>query len=280
MILVTGPGGTIGAATVAALRARNARFKVAVRDTAKAAEGVEAVRLDWDDLDSYLPALEGAERLFLLTPNSERQLGYVLQAVAAAKRAGVRRVVRLSAAGAGAESGFVIGRLHRAAERELELSGIPTTSLRPTGFMQNFFNYYGATRAASAEVYLPNGDGKGAWIDAADVGEVAAEALTADGHEGKTYELTGPEALSTAEALAIIGEALGHTYTYVDVPEEAARKAMERSGLPFWMADAFLELSALIRNGSSGRVTDDVRAVLGRPPRSAREWAEELAASA
>jgi uncharacterized protein YbjT (DUF2867 family) len=97
------------------------------------------------------------------------------------------------------------------------------------------------------------------------------------GYEGKTFALTGPEALSTSEALAIIGEELGHKYTYVDVPEDAARKAMEATRMPLWLVDAFLELNALIRNGYSENVSGGVQEILGRNPRSLREWARSIA---
>ncbi len=123
MILLTGATGTIGRATMAALRAANAQFKVAARNPADLhALGVPSVIFDWDQLGSYLPALQGVDRLFLLTPNSERQVGYILQAVAAARRAGVRQIVRVSVMGADAEPGVILGRQHAAADRSAVIS--------------------------------------------------------------------------------------------------------------------------------------------------------------
>jgi uncharacterized protein YbjT (DUF2867 family) len=278
MILLTGATGTIGKAALAALRTTGREFKVAARSPEKLkAQGVEAVAFDWDDRDSYLPALQGVEKLFLLTPNSERQVGYVVQAVAAAKRAGIRHIVRLSVLGADADPGIILGRQHFAAERELKASGIACTMLRPTFFMQNFTNYYGVNPQADSEVYLPHGRGRAAWVDASDVGEAAAKALSGDGYEGKIFELTGPEALSTAEVLAILGEELGHKYTYVDVPEDTARQAMENMKMPLWLVDGFMELHGLVKHGYAANASDGVQAVLGRPPRSLREWARSLA---
>jgi uncharacterized protein YbjT (DUF2867 family) len=280
MILLTGATGTIGKATLSALRAAGAQVRVATRAPDKIRQqGVEAVAFDWDKLDSYRPAMEGADKLFLLTPNSERQVGYVLQAVAIAKRVGIKHIVRLSVLGADAEPGVILGRQHLAAEKEIRHSGIAWTVLRPTFFMDNFTNYYGVNPNADGQVFLPNGDGKAAWTDPDDVGEAAARVLTGQGYEGKVFDLTGPEALSTAEALALIGEELGHKYTYVDVPEDAARKAMEDSRMmPEWLVDAFLELNAVVRHGYSANVTTGLKDLLGRAPHSVRDWARRLAA--
>ncbi|HET9887316.1 MAG TPA: NAD(P)H-binding protein, partial [bacterium] len=200
MILVTGSTGTIGSATVQGLRSRGAKFKVATRSPEKAkAAGTEGVPFDWDDFSTYLPALQGIEKIFLLTPVGERQLGYVLQLVAAAKRAQVRHIVKLSAIGADLEPGFSILRIHRYAEQEIEDSGIAWTFLRPTFFMQNLPNFYGVTPKKDATIYLPHGNAKVAWVDGRDVGEVAAAVLTSGGHERKAYDLTGREGLSTGE---------------------------------------------------------------------------------
>ncbi|MEN3276539.1 MAG: hypothetical protein V7631_2329 [Massilia sp.] len=277
MILLTGATGTIGRATMAALRAANAAFKVAARNPAQLqALGVPGVAFDWDQLDSYLPALQGVDRLFLLTPNSERQAGYILQAVAAARRAGVRHIVRVSVMGADAEPGIILGRQHVAAEREIRASGIGWTILRPTFFMDNFVRYYGVDPHQDSQVYLPNGDGKAAWVDPADVGEVAARVLCTDSGAGSVIDLTGPELLSTAEVLSVLSSELGHRYTYVDVSEQAAREAMEKTGMPAWLVDAFLELHALVRQGHAATLASGVQQVLGRPPRSMREWAARL----
>jgi uncharacterized protein YbjT (DUF2867 family) len=278
MILVTGATGTIGKATLAALQGAGQPFKIGVRNPAAiSATGIDTVKLDWDDRDSYLPAMQGIEKLFLLTPNSEHQLGYLVQAIAAAKRAGLKHIVRLSVMGADADPGIIIGRLHFAAEREIKASGIAWTVLRPTFYMQNFINYYGVNPQKDGEVYLPNGRGKAAWVDARDVGAAAAKVLTTSGYEGKVFDLTGPEALSTEEALAILSEELGHRYTYVDVPEEAARKAMEDMKMPLWLVDGFMELHALIKQGHAETVTDGVRTILGRDPSTLHEWAKSLA---
>jgi uncharacterized protein YbjT (DUF2867 family) len=278
MIVLTGASGTIGKATLSALQAAGQQVRIAARNPAKVqAPGAETVAFDWDDLASYRSAFQGADKLFLLTPNSERQVGYVLQAVAVAKRVGIRHIVRLSVLGAHSDPGIAMGRQHQAAEKEILASGIPWTFLRPTFFMDNFINYYGVDPEADGQVYLPNGSGKAAWTDPLDVGECAAKVLAAAGYEQRMFELTGPEALSTEEALAIMGEVWGHKYTYVDVAEETARKSMEAGGMPEWMVDAFLELNALVRNGHATHLSGGVKEILRREPHSLREWARRLA---
>lgn len=278
MILLTGATGTIGTAALNALQSAGQQFKVAARSPEKfRTQGVEALAFDWDNLDGYLPAMQGIQKLFLLTPNSERQVGYVVQAIAAAKRAGVKHIVRLSVMGADADPGIILGRQHFAAEREIKASGIAWTMLHPTFFMQNFINYYGVDPNADSQLYLPQGRGKAAWVDANDVGEAAAKVLSGEGYEGKAFELTGPQALSAEEALAILDKELGHKYSYIDVPEDAARQTMENMKIPLWLVDGFMELHGLVKHGYSESLSNGVQEVLGRAPRSLREWAVNLA---
>jgi uncharacterized protein YbjT (DUF2867 family) len=163
----------------------------------------------------------------------------------------------------------------RRSERETRASGIGWTMLRPAFFMDNFIRYYGVDPHKDSQVYLPNGDGKAAWVDPANVGEVAAKVLCTDSY-GSVIDLTGPELLSTAEALSVLSSVPGHRDTYVAVSEQAAREAMEKTGMPAWLVDAFLELNALIRQGHTATLTSGVQQVLGRPPRPMREWAARL----
>lgn len=279
MILITGATGTIGSSTVKALKAKGARFKVGTRSPEKLKDlNVETVAFDWDKAETFGPALQGVEKLFLLTPVTDKQVQYTKSLVDAAKKAGVKHIVKLSVIGVDAEPGFSLGRLHRDSEKAIKDSGIAWTMLQPTFFMENFFNFYGADPKKDSTVYAPHGQGKAAWIDGRDVGEVAAAVLTSSGHEGKAYELTGPQALGDAEALAILGEAVGHKYNYVDVPEAAAQKAMSDMGMPGWMVTGMMELSGLIKNGGSAAVAPGVKQVLGREPRSFKQYAQDYAA--
>ncbi|MDY7225616.1 SDR family oxidoreductase [Hyalangium rubrum] len=278
MILVTGATGTIGSSTVKALKARGARFKVASRSPEKLqGSGVEAVLFDWDKLETYGSALQGVEKLFVLTPTTEKQAEYTQRLVDAAKKSGVKHIVKLSVMGADAEPGIMLGRLHKAGENAIKASGIAWTMLRPTFFMENFINFYGADPKKDSTVYLPHGQGKAAWVDGRDIGEVAAVVMTTPGHEGKTYDLTGPEALGAQEALDALGQAVGHKYTYVDVPEAAAQKAMTDMGASKWSVDGLMELNFIIKQGWSAALGTGVKDVLGRPPRSFSQYAKDFA---
>lgn len=279
MILVTGATGTIGSSTVKALKARGAKFKVAVRSPDKAKElGVETVLFDWDKPETFGPALQGVEKVFLLTPISDKQDQHAKALVDAAKKAGVKHMVKLSVMGVDAEPGIFFGRLHKAAEQAIKDSGMAWTMVRPTFFTENFINYYGADPKKDSTVYLPHGDAKVVWVDGRDVGEVVAAVLTTPGHEGKVYDLTGPEALSDAEVLSVFSQAFGHKYNYVDVPEAAANKAMTDMGMPKWMVDGMMELHYIIKAGWSGTPANGVKEVLGRPARTVKEFATDFAA--
>jgi uncharacterized protein YbjT (DUF2867 family) len=236
------------------------------------------VELDWDRKETLEPAFAGADRVFLLAPLTDREPEYGAAAVAAARQAGTRHIVKLSVIGADAEPGLLLARLHRASERAIEASGVAWTMLRPTSFAQNFVNHYGVDPHKNGPVYLPHGQGGASWVDARDVGDVAARVLTETGHEGKAYTLTGGEPVATADAIAVLGRALGRQYEYVDVPDDAASEAMRTHGAPEWLVGALAELNAAIRHGHFSAVSPAVRELLGRPPRTFSQYAEDLAA--
>jgi uncharacterized protein YbjT (DUF2867 family) len=272
-ILVTGATGTIGSRTVAALGKSGATVRAGVRKPSKPGE----VKFEYEDQASIAKALEGVDALFVVTPFSPNQVELGKSLVDAAKNAGVKRVVKLSAAGADVEPGIQLGRWHRAVEKHIEASGLGWTFLRPSNFDQNFINYYPPD--AEGAIYLPLGEGKVGWIDAADIGDVAAKVLTTEGHDHKAYELTGPEALSVSEIAAILSSASGRSIRYVDVPEAAARSAMLGLGMPAWMVDAMLELHAISKAGYAAATTDTVEAILGRKPRSFAQFAKDSASA-
>jgi uncharacterized protein YbjT (DUF2867 family) len=283
MILVTGATGTVGSETVRALAAKGAKFRVGARDPGKAKAklpaGADAVAFDLDQPGTFDAALRGVERLFLLSPGVPNQVEQATALVAAAKQAGVKHVVKLSVIGADQEPGINFGRLHRAAEKVISQSGLGWTFLRPTFFIQNFVHYYGVNPKQDSTVYLPHGTGKTSWLDAQDIGDAAAAALTATGHEGKIYDLTGPEALSDAEVCAILSAALNKKITYVDVPESAARSAMADMKMPPFVLEGTMELSAIIKAGYTAGIAPGVKQATGHDPRTVRDWAKQLAAT-
>lgn len=237
--------------------------------------GVEIVEVDFNDPDSLHAAFTNIDQLVLITPLSEDQLQMARNLVEEAKKQGVKYIVRLSALGAEAEPCIQLGRWHREMERYVEESGIPYTVLRPAGFMQNLVTYSAASIKREGKFYMPVGEGKVSYIDTRDIASVAVEVLVSGEHQGKVYELTGPEALSHQEIAEVLGDATGKQIDFVDVPEEAARQAMLAHHTPVSIVDAILELYATYKAGKSASVTDTVQEVTGRPPHSFRQFASD-----
>ena len=282
--LVTGATGTVGRDVTKLLSKKGAAVRAAVRDQAKARprfdDGIALATFDFEDDSSFAGALDGVAKVFLLSPLMPNQVEVANAFVDAAKRAGVRHIVKLSAIGADASPPYTFGKWHAANEQHIRESGLAFTFLRPNSFMQNFITYFPPRDGA---IYLPWGNGKASFVDTRDISAVAAEALTSDGHEGKTYTLTGPAALGIAEVASILSETAGREIHYVDVPESAARDGMRQAGLPQWQVEPLLELHATNKQNRWTAVTADVEKVTGTPPidfaQFARDYAEKFGAS-
>jgi uncharacterized protein YbjT (DUF2867 family) len=198
--------------------------------------------------------------------------------IAAAQRAGVGHVVKHSNRGAQDEAGTTMQRWHRAGEMLIEKSGMAWTFIRPTGYMTNALGWAGMIKSQGA-VYAPGGDGRLAVVDPRDIGAVAVAALTEPGHEGRAYDVTGPEALSAADQVKTISNEIGKPVTHIDIPESAARESMISTGMPAEIAEALTEFMTDVRAGRSATVSDTVMRVTGRPARTFAAWAHENAAA-
>ncbi|MCA1612387.1 MAG: NmrA family NAD(P)-binding protein, partial [Acidobacteria bacterium] len=171
---------------------------------------------------------------------------------------------------------FAFGRNHRAIEKRIEASGVPYTFLRPNGFMQNYLAQ-AATIKSQGAFYLPARDSKYSLIDVRDVGAVAARVLTASGHEGRAYALSGPESLSNGEIARKLSAATGNPITYVDVPDDVFRQSLVEAGVPGPYADDYIDLNHYYIAGKGAAVTADVESVTGRAPRTFDEFASDFA---
>lgn len=282
MILVTGAGGTVGTALLEELRAAGQRPRVAYRSKEKAerakSAGHDAVALDFDRPETLKPALAGVDTVFLLGTGIMGQTEGETNVVNAARAGGVRKIVKLSVWGAAGE-GFALAKVHRAVERAIEASGLAWTHLRPNGFMQNFVNHMAGSIKAQGVFYEAVGDTKISHIDARDIARVAAKALTTSDHEGTAYELSGPEALSYAEAAEILSRVLGKKVAYVAVTDEAAKAGMLSGGMPEFYADALIDLNQFYRQGDPSRVTTAVKDVTGRAPIAFEQFVKEHASA-
>lgn len=280
MILVTGATGTVGSEVVEQLLAAGQRVRVLARDPAKAAKFGAAVEIAQGDLarSETLPAaLEGVEKVFLLATGPELA-NLEAHVITAAKRASVKHIVKLSAEGAGYDPAIQLGRWHRESEKNLEESGLAWTILRPGSFNTNTLGWARSIQAQGM-VYSLTGAGKLTPIDPRDIAAVAVIALTTQGHEGKIYDLTGPEALTTAEQAATISTVIDKPIQVIDAPEAAARSGMLAEGMPREMVEAILELMAHIRAGHGGKLTNTLAEVLGRKPRTFAMWVNDNAAA-
>lgn len=269
-ILLTTPSGKVGSEVARLLRQQGVRYRLGVRDVAKARTafpGSEVERFDYGDEATFRAALAGVDAVYLASPAGadaapEKRL------VDVARGAGVKRIVKLSAMGVENTDGAL-----RQVEKHIEASGLEWTHLRPTWFMQNYATQQ-AQAIRSGVLAEPAGEGKTAFIDARDIAEVAVKALTGSGHHGRAYELTGPEPLSRAQVAAKISQALGREVKYIPLSDEQFREAV-RAFMPPGSIELMSNLYAGIRAGWTARCTDTVRQVLGREPRTFTQFAQD-----
>jgi uncharacterized protein YbjT (DUF2867 family) len=280
MILVTGATGTTGRYVVQELLAAGARVRALVRkaDRASFPDGVEIATGDLADPGTLASSLHGVERLYLLAPFEPRLVELERNVLDAARRAGVRHIVKHSGLGASPDAPFAIGRWHGEAQRQLERSGLPFTHLQPHSFMQNLLGS-AKTIAAEGTLYAPMGDARVSLVDVRDIAAVAARVLLEPGHTGRTYVITGPEALTYRELAAKLSAATGRPVRYVDVTPAQAKQSMMAAGTPEWAADAVNELSAWYRSGHGDLVTQVVTEIGCRTPHTFDTFARDHAAA-
>lgn len=281
MICVTSASGTVGSEVIRRLEAENIPFRAAFFSQAKAeaahARGVEVAIIDYNRPETLRSAFQGCDRLFLAAPNVSNQTQLELNAVEAAKAAGVRHIVKLSVLGA--DDAYSLARVHRPSEEAIEASGMAWTFLRPNGFMQNAVTFMGPSIRGEGAFYSATGQAKMSHVDVRDVAAVAVKALTASAHEGKIYTLTGPEALTYDEMADELSQVLGREIRHIDLPPEDLKGAMLAGGMSEDIADVLLDLERYYREGRPSRVTNDVKQVTGRDPHRFAEYARETAAT-
>lgn len=279
-VLVTGATGNVGAHVVRELRARGASVRAFVRDAALAEAKLGAVELavgDFSDPASLRRALNGVDRVFLTSADGPDKVAQEAAVIDAAAEAWVERIVKLSTIHAKAGSPLPAFDWHGRIEAHLAGAGIPSVLLQSSFFMTNLLASADAV-AHTGQLFAPAGDGVVAMIDPRDVAAAAAVALTAEGHDGHTYVLTGPDAVTFHQVAQAISAATGRAVAYVDVPDDAARANFTAAGMPDWLVGQFIGAFALARQGGYAEATDWVRGLTGRVPRSVAEFARDHAA--
>jgi uncharacterized protein YbjT (DUF2867 family) len=274
MILVTGATGTVGSELVRQLVLDGQVVRVMTRNPQphRLPKEAEVVTGDFAQLHTLSQALQGVRQAFLLT-TGDHIPRYDAGFAAAAKKAGVQRVTKLSALGVGYGSQDAITRWHRAGEEAIKNSGVTWTFLRPGGFMSNALGWADSIKSQGA-VYAPFGSEKVAIVDPWDIAAVAACVLTQPGHEGKVYEISGAEALTIKDQVTKLGDSIGRSLRFVDVPPEAALRNMERSGMPPGLAEGVIGSLAQAKEAFSSEIRPTVKKVTGHDPRSFDQWVQ------
>jgi uncharacterized protein YbjT (DUF2867 family) len=267
LILVTGAAGLNGSELVRRLSAKGVQVRGLVRDTAKvsalaALPNVEIVEGDMLRPETLNVALRSVDRAMLISSSDPSMIDVQVSFIKAARKAGVKYIVKLSGIMPEIDSPFRYARMHGEIERKLEASGMAFTHLRAGEFFPAYFRQVRSIVAKGA-LMLPMEDAKIASIDIGDIAEVAVAILTGSGHEGKIYPLTGPEALSMAEVAEKLSAATGKPIRYVNVAPEEAKSANLVAGMPPYTADALFELFAERRKGKESRVSDVIPTIFG-----------------
>jgi uncharacterized protein YbjT (DUF2867 family) len=277
-LLITGANGVVSSALLRSLPTGGIEVRALVRDLAKAPQlpGVKVVIGDLDDPSSLPPAFAGVDTVWLLTAMGPQAPHQSMNAVWAARQAGVRHIVRMSAIGAGYDAPTRNGRLHALSDAELMASGIGWTIVRPAFFTQNLLG-----AVVGGVLYGATGEGRVGMIDARDIADFGARVLTDPArHAGKTYTLTGPASISLRQVAADLQQVLGTSIAYQPISADQAFTAMRQAGLPEWTAAVNAEYATAYASGWGDYTTPDFAIVVGRPARDlatfARDHADQL----
>jgi uncharacterized protein YbjT (DUF2867 family) len=278
-ILVTGATGHVGSRLVRSLLSRGQSVRAFTRtgDQSRFDPQVEVVTGDFRDKASLRQALNGVSKMYLLSRGEDLEQLEANAIEAASSARGLELIVKHSVIGAQYKAAD-FARWHRAGEERIEATGLPYVFLRLASFDNNAL-YWASTIQSHDTVYGALGDTMLPVIDPEDIAEVAATVLTTTGYQGKAFDLTGPETLTTEEQVEILASVLGRPLKYVNVPDSAAREAMVGMGMTPAYADAMINLIQVLRGFGRIEPTGDVKALLGREPRSFRQWAEANSAA-
>jgi len=286
MVLVTGATGLNGGAVIRELARHNVPVRALYRDWAKTRDLKLLQHVDLAEGDMLQPgsleaALQGVERVLMISAANPQMVDTQCTFIDAAKKAGVSHIVKFS----GAESGvgfnakhFRYTRMHQEIEQYLETSGMAWTHLRPGQFMQVYLRET-PTIVSKGAIFLALDKVRLSPVDVEDVAKVAAGLLTSNGHEGKSYNMTGPEALTMTEITERISQAIGRPIRYVNITPAERRQALLNAGMPTEFVDALDEQGSERRSHPESRVDLTTHAAFGVRPTTFLEFAHRHAAT-
>lgn len=279
-VLVTGASGNTGRPLLRFLEGRRVAVRAMMRRDADPTRlgdsSATIVAGDFDDPDSLSAALAGVSSAYLVTPSSVDAEAQQIRFAERAAAAGVKHLVKLSQFAADEGSPVRFLRYHARVERRIRELGMAYTFIRPNLFFQGLLGFAGLI-AKTGRFFAPIGDARVSAVDVRDIAAVAALALTEPGHEGQTYTVTGPAAITHAEMARAIGEATKREVVFVDVPPEQFAAALTQLGMPSWQLEGLLEDYAHYRRGEAEEVSNVVSALTGAEARSFSGFAEDYA---
>lgn len=276
IVLVTGATGNVGSVVVDALLRRGERVRAAVRsdtDALRVHAGAETVVFDFESPGTFDAALEGVDRVFLMRPPHMADASAFEPFISAMGEAGISRVIFLSLMGV--ERNPVVP--HHAIERLLKASGLPWTMLRPSFYMQNLSTTHLADIRELGEIIVPAGGGRTSLIDSRDIGEAAAVLLSSEGHERRAYTVSGPQAITYDEVARILTQETGREIRYTRPSGRLFARHMRGRGFDPGFVTVMRGIYLVARLRMAGAITDDLEQLLGRPPRTFREFARDHA---
>jgi NAD(P)H dehydrogenase (quinone) len=277
IIVITGASGHLGRSTAELVLGRvpasevvlTTRHPEEISDLVE--RGAEVRRVDFGSPETLVGAFEGGEKLLLIsTTDLDRRTAQHRAAIEAARVAGVRHVSYTSYLNPVEENPAVITPSHKDTEEALHESGLEWTALR-NAFYAEYQVPTGAQAIATGRLVHNNGDGRTAYVSREDCAAAAAAVLSTGGHEGRAYDITGPQPLGQDDVAALLSEISGRPVEAVAVDDEEFVRGLAAAGIPEPVARGIASYGRAVREGFIGEASGAVEFLTGRPPRSLRE---------